>query len=178
VSHRAGNLLGGWSKDNFWDGGARVLYSFTAGLVIYRYNLIIRNKLGLAGLASLLAAVFVMPHWSWNWLAEWLVVLVGFPLLVALGAGAVPSATSRKLCVFAGDMSYPLYMTHYWAIWIFGNYLLTRKPAAGQLTVIVVFGTLFLVGFAWLAMVLYDLPVRSYLTRKREQRMHPEKLKC
>ena len=28
VSYRAGNLLGGWSKDNFFDGGARVAYSF------------------------------------------------------------------------------------------------------------------------------------------------------
>lgn len=28
VSYRAGNLLGGWAKDNFLDGGARVAYSF------------------------------------------------------------------------------------------------------------------------------------------------------
>jgi peptidoglycan/LPS O-acetylase OafA/YrhL len=46
VGYRAGNLLGGWSKDNFWDGGARVAYSFLAGLLIYRSNWIIRNRIG------------------------------------------------------------------------------------------------------------------------------------
>lgn len=169
VSYRAGNLLGGWSKATFWDGGARVAYSFTVGLLLYRCNLIIRNRLGFAGLAVLLAAAFVMPCGSWNGVSESLVVLLYFPLLVALGAGAVLSEGSRKLCVFSGKLSYPLYMTHYWAIWIFGNYFLKHKPGGGQLAVIVVIGTLFLVGFATLVMVLYDIPVRRYLTRKREQ---------
>lgn len=170
VSHRAGNLLGGWSKDNFWDGGARVAYSFTAGLLLYRYNLIFRNKLGFAGLAALLAAAFVMPYGSWNWLAELLVVLFYFPLIVSLGAGAVLSETSRKLCGFSGKISYPLYMTHYWAIWIFGNYFLKYKPGGGRLAMIVVLWTLVLVGFAYLVMVLYDIPVRKYLALKREQK--------
>jgi peptidoglycan/LPS O-acetylase OafA/YrhL len=39
VSYRAGNLLGGWSKDNFLDGGARVAYSFLAGLFLYPFQL-------------------------------------------------------------------------------------------------------------------------------------------
>src|SRR5688572_22562421 len=41
VSYRAGNLLGGWAGSNFLDGGARVAYSFLAGLFIYRSNWII-----------------------------------------------------------------------------------------------------------------------------------------
>lgn len=169
VSHRAGNLLGGWNQATFWDGGARVAYSFTAGLLLYRCNLILRNKLGFVGLAVLLAAAFVMPCGSWNWLTEPLVVLFYFPLLVALGAGAVLSETTRKLCIFSGKISYPLYMTHYWALWIFGNYFLKHKPGGGRLTVIVVLGTLFLVAFAWLVMVFYDIPARRYLALKREQ---------
>ena len=32
TGHRAGNLSGGWSSKNFWDGGARVAFSFMAGL--------------------------------------------------------------------------------------------------------------------------------------------------
>jgi len=38
VSHRAGNLMGGWSKDTFLDGGVRVAYSFSAGLLLFRSN--------------------------------------------------------------------------------------------------------------------------------------------
>lgn len=32
------NLSGGWGGQNFWDGGVRVLYSFSAGMLVYRFN--------------------------------------------------------------------------------------------------------------------------------------------
>ncbi|MGZ4001054.1 MAG: acyltransferase family protein, partial [Mucilaginibacter sp.] len=60
VAYRAGNLLGGWSGPTFWDGGARIAYSFLAGLLIYRSNRIIKNKLGFIGLAILLFLAFIM----------------------------------------------------------------------------------------------------------------------
>ncbi|MGV3503189.1 MAG: acyltransferase family protein [Adhaeribacter sp.] len=166
VSYRAGNLLGGWSGETFWDGGARVAYSFSAGLLIYRSNWVIRNRLGFLGLAFLLSLAFVMPQFKWNWLAESLVVLIYFPLLVALGAGSSLSPGLKKLCVFSGNISYPLYMTHYAALWIFGNYFTSSKPAATELFLIVSIGTVLLLGFAWLVMVVYDVPVRKYLKSK------------
>ncbi|MBB1285079.1 acyltransferase [Flavisolibacter sp. BT320] len=169
VSYRAGNLLGGWSKDNFLDGGARVAYSFLAGLFLYRSNWIIRNRLGFPGLAVLLTLAFLMPWTKWNWLTEALVVLFYFPLLVSLGAGSSLSPQWKTLCRFSGNISYPLYMTHYAAIWIFGNYFTTQKPASGELTLVIVGGVIFLVLVAYLAMVLYDIPVRKYLGRKRRQ---------
>ena len=100
VSYRAGNLLGGWSKDNFFDGGARVAYSFLAGLFLYRSNWIIKNRLGFIGLAILLFLAFIMPGSKWNWLTEALVVLLYFPLLVSLGAGSSLSPQWKKLCRF------------------------------------------------------------------------------
>jgi peptidoglycan/LPS O-acetylase OafA/YrhL len=169
VSYRAGNLLGGWSKDNFLDGGARVAYSFLAGLLIYRSNWIIKNRLGFTGLAVLLSLAFIMPWTNWNWLAEALVVLIYFPLLVSLGAGSVLSPQLKNVCRFSGNISYPLYMTHYAAIWIFGNYFTNEKPPAGELTFIIISGIVFLVGFAYLVMRFYDVPVRRYLSKKRLQ---------
>ncbi|WP_242921391.1 acyltransferase family protein [Pontibacter liquoris] len=166
VSYRAGNLLGGWAGENFWDGGARIAYSFSAGLLIYRSNWIIKNKLGFIGLAILLSLAFLMPHFKWNWIAEALVVLLYFPLLVALGAGASLSPGLKKLCVFSGSISYPLYMTHYAVIWMFGNYFTNSKPGTNELTLIVAIGTLLLVSIAYVVMVVYDIPVRRYLSRK------------
>ncbi|TZF81354.1 acyltransferase [Pedobacter sp. BS3] len=168
VSYRSGNLLGGWAGDNFWDGCARISYSFLAGLLIYRSNWIIKSRLGFGVMSLLLVLAFVMPHFKWNWLAELLVVLFYFPLLVSLGAGAVLSQRWESVCRFSGAISYPLYMTHYAAIWIFGNYFTTYKPAMAQLYVIVPVGTLLLIGFAYLVMVLYDIPVRRYLSSKRK----------
>ncbi|WP_245752616.1 acyltransferase family protein [Chitinophaga arvensicola] len=169
VGYHAGNVMGGWGKDTFWHGAARISYSFLAGLLIFRFQLIIKNRLGFVGLTILLLAALMMPHFKWNWLAEVLVVLVYFPLLIALGAGAVLSPALKKICVFSGNISYPLYMTHYVAMWIFAGYYNTYKPGNAQLTLVVIVGTLILLGFAWLAMVLYDIPVRNYLNARRKK---------
>jgi peptidoglycan/LPS O-acetylase OafA/YrhL len=166
ISYRAGNLLGGWSKDTFWDGGARVAYSFLAGLFLYRSNWIIKNRFGFLGLASLLALAFLIPGSKWNWLTEALVVLFYFPLLVSLGACSSLSPQWKKVCQFSGSISYPLYMTHYAAIWVFGNYYTNQKPPAGALPYIIIPGVIFLVVIAYLVMVLYDIPVRKYLVNR------------
>jgi peptidoglycan/LPS O-acetylase OafA/YrhL len=167
VSYRAGNLLGGWSKDNFRDGGARVAYSFLAGLFLCRSNWVIKNNIGFPALAVLLFLAFIMPGSGWNWLTESLVVLFYFPLIVALGAGSSLAPRWKKLSVFSGKISYPLYMTHYAAIWIFGNYFLKEKPSSTQLAYIISGGVIFLIGFAYLVIVLYDLPVRKWLAAKK-----------
>ncbi len=166
TSYKTGSLIGGSSKYNFWDGGVRVAYSFTAGLLLYRSNWIIKNGLSFPMLAILLSFAFLMPWFSWNWLSEALVVIFYFPLIVALGAGSTLSSNWKKICRFSGNISYPLYMTHYAAIWIFGSYYTTTKPSTEELTLVVIGGTIFLVAFAYFVMVFYDLPVRKYLARR------------
>lgn len=171
VGYRVGNLLGGWDKSSFWDGGARILYSFLAGLAIYRFNWIIKNKLGFMGMCILLSLAFLMPFGKWNWLTEPLVVICYFPLLISLGAGATLTKGLKKLCVFSGKISYPLYMTHYAVIWMFGNYYTSHKPTAGQLALIIITSLILLVGIAYLVMVVYDIPVRKYLNTKRKEQI-------
>ena len=106
---------------------------------------------------------------KWNPLTELIVVLLYFPLLIALGAGASLTQGLKKLCVFSGKISYPLYMTHYAAMWMFGNYYSSHKPGTLQLFLIITVGTILLVGFAWLTMKIYDIPIRKYLTEKRKR---------
>jgi peptidoglycan/LPS O-acetylase OafA/YrhL len=170
VCYRAGNLLGGWSGPTFWDGGARISYSFLAGLFIYRSRWIIKNKLGFIGLAVLLFVAFLVPYSkNWNWLSEPLVVMFYFPLLIALGAGANLAPALKKLCVFLGQLSYPLYMTHYAVLWMFGNYYGSHKLSASQLAMIIIVSLILLIGFSYLVMVFYDIPVRKYLSEKRKE---------
>lgn len=166
VANKSGNLLGGWSGETFWDGGARISYSFLAGMLIYRYNLIIKNKLGFIGLGILLTLAFVMPFSEWNWITEPVVVLFYFPLLIALGAGAILKPGIRKIAEFSGKISYPLYMTHYAFLWMFGNYYTLNKPGTTELTIIIIVSTVLLVGFAYLVMVFFDMPVRKYLSER------------
>ncbi|MVN20858.1 acyltransferase family protein [Mucilaginibacter arboris] len=169
VCYRAGSLMGGWGEENFWDGSARISYSFLAGMLVYRSNWIIKNKLGFIGLSVLLVLSFLMPFSKWNWLTEPLVVLFYFPLLIALGAGATLAQGLKKLCIFSGKISYPLYMTHYAVIWMFLNYYTRNKPNTTHLFLIITTGVILLIGIAYLAMVIFDIPVRKYLTYKRKQ---------
>jgi peptidoglycan/LPS O-acetylase OafA/YrhL len=171
VAYRSGNLLGGWSGPTFWDGSARISYSFLAGLLIYRSNWIVKNKLGFMGIALLLLLAFIMPFSKWNWLTEPLVVLCYFPLIVALGAGAALNPRLKSVCIFSGKISYPLYMTHYAALWMFGNYYTSYKPGTAQLAFIVITGLVLLVIAAYLVMIIYDIPFRAYLSHKRRNKL-------
>lgn len=165
AGHRAGNLPGGWSSRNFWDGGARVAFSFLAGLLIYRMGWRLRTRLGFGALSLLLLLALTMPYAPGGWIREVAVIVVYFPLLLALGAGATVSPRVERLCKFSGDLSYPLYMTHYSVIWIWGDFASKYKlaTAGNRLTLDVICGVATMVAVAWLVMVAYDKPVRAYL---------------
>jgi peptidoglycan/LPS O-acetylase OafA/YrhL len=62
-------------------------------------------------------------------------------------------------------------MTHYAALWMFGNYYTNYKPNSTQLTFVVTSGVILLVGFAYLVMVVYDIPLRKYLSDKRKEKL-------
>lgn len=171
VCYHSGNLMGGWSGPTFWDGSARISYSFLAGLLIYRSSWIIKNNIGFIGIALLLFVAFIMPFSKWNWLSEPLVILFYFPLLIALGAGAVLTPGLKKICLFLGKISYPLYMTHYAVLWMFGNYYASHKPGTTQLAFIIITGLILLTGAAYIVMVFYDTPVRKYLSNKRREKL-------
>ena len=166
VGHDAGNLWAGFNGRTFWTGAARVSFSFPAGLLVYRSKWIIRTRLGFTALSVLLLLAFVMPYAKGGWIREAAVIIVYFPLLVALGAGAMLSRRSEKFCKIAGSISYPLYMTHYSVIWMFGNYYESHKPGTGHLALLVGSGVLIMVSFAYLVMMLYDTPIRKFLRSK------------
>lgn len=168
VAYRSGNLLGGWDKKTFWDGGARVFYSFLAGLVVYRFDLIVKNRLGVIGMCILLLLAFLMPFGSWNWWSEPLLVTLYFPLIIALGAGTTLRPFTARICNLAGSLSYPLYMTHYAVMWMFGSYLTRNKPNMVQANLIMTISIVVLIGFAYGVMVLYDAPLRKYLRSRQK----------
>lgn len=170
IGYSSGNLLGGWSGETFWHGSARISYSFLAGLLIFRSKWIIKSNLGFVGLSALLLLAFLMPDSKWNWITEPLVVLIYFPLLISLGAGAKLQEGVRKLCIFSGNISYPLYMTHYMVLWLFADYYFSHKPNHTQLFFIITIGTALLVGFAFVVMKVYDMPVRKYLLDKMKKK--------
>lgn len=166
TSYSYGNLAGGWSIDNWEVGGIRLAYSFCAGLLIYRRQWIISNAFGYLFPVSLLTLALLMPFTSINWLVESLIVLFLFPLIVAIGAGTSTPKGIQPFSAFLGAISYPLYMTHYAAIWIFGDYLQSAAFQESHLPFIVIGGSIGLILFAYLIMKVVDIPIRKYLTKR------------
>ncbi|AGA78990.1 acyltransferase family protein [Echinicola vietnamensis] len=168
-----GNLSIGWSGGNFWGGGARILYSFLAGMLVFRSGWIIKSKLGFKGMSALLMLAFLMPFSeTMNVILEPLIVLFYLPFLVALGAGTQPARSERNVCVRSGEISYPLYMVHYPFIWLFYSYWERFSPSFREQVWIMCVGTPLLIAFAYVITMYLDIPVRKRLkaTLRRKER--------
>ncbi len=166
-SHKAGQLSIGWGGGSFGGGGARVFYSFLAGILVYRSHWIIKSRLGFVSIGILLAIVFLIPFSDkFNWIIDPLVVIFYFPLLVALGAGARLTAAFTKICKLSGAISYPLYMVHYPFIWLFMSYVEKRKPTMSQMEIVMIVCVILLIALAYFTLVFLDMPIRKYLKNK------------
>ncbi|MFD2148064.1 acyltransferase family protein [Mucilaginibacter antarcticus] len=156
--------------DNISAGAIRVFYSFSAGMLIYRLNWIIKSRLGFTAVGLLTLAALVFPFSNkWNYVTESVIVILYLPLLVALGAGATLRPAFAKICKISGELSYPLYMVHYPFIWIFFSYLAMYKPPMSQMAVIIPISVVLLIAFAWIILKFVDEPIRRYFKRRMEQ---------
>jgi peptidoglycan/LPS O-acetylase OafA/YrhL len=148
-----------------------IAFSFSMGMLIYRSNWIIKNKLGLSGMSALLLLAFFTPHYnSWNWLAEPFLVAIYLPLIVSLGAGTSLTGKQHKLNKLSGDISYPLYMTHYPFMWVFLSYVTVENPTMAQLGWIIPISTTLLIAFAYVVAKFLDFPIRRYFSDKLNAR--------
>lgn len=164
VGRHSGSLVGGWSGPTFFDGLARISFSFLMGMLIFRSNWIIKNKLGLPGMCVLLLLAFLTPYNDqWNWIVESILVVFYLPLMVSLGAGASLAAKHHKINKLSGDISYPLYMTHYPFMWIFLSYVTVEKPGIAELSWVIPVTLVLLIGIAYLVFKFLDFPLRRYL---------------
>jgi peptidoglycan/LPS O-acetylase OafA/YrhL len=168
-----GNLSVGWAWENFWAAFVRLVYPFCAGLLIYRLQLRVRVPHSYLWMSVLLVAVFVAPSLGrFDGVFEALCVIVVFPVAVCVGAGvAQVEGLAGRVCRFTGRLSYPLYIVHYPAIYVFAHWYWRSHPSAVRVWLVA--GSLYVgvVVVAWLLLTYYDEPVRAWLTRRtvREQ---------
>lgn len=157
----------------FTGGFLRLMFSFTAGLLLYRLFKPMKIK-GAFWICSLsVIALLTVPRiggeehlWA-NGLYETICILLLFPFIVYLGAsGQTTDKYTTKICKFLGDISFPLYMVHYpfiylYYAWVKNNNYTFEQSLPGALALF--FGSIIL---AYLCLKLYDIPVRRYLTNK------------
>ncbi|GAB3011788.1 acyltransferase [Niabella terrae] len=173
VAATEGIIIGGWSAASYRDGYARVLFSFIAGLTVYRFRLVVANRIPFWTFTLLLVGIFLIPHTDRDWLVELLLVVLAFPLLIALGAGSRARGWVHRFGLALGAVSYPLYMVHYWMIWILGAYAATNPgmPALYRASGLILVAALIL---AWLVLKYFDEPVRKRLTIIMKQKNKSE----
>ena len=172
-------VVGGWSTtpDQLQVGLTRLLYPFFCGLLISRMGKLIKVKAGFWWCSLMIIVLLCMPwmglgtegdsRWT-NGLYEAFCILVGFPLIVAMGAGSsVKGGKSEAINKFLGEISYPIYITHYPLIYMQMSWVDSHKnaPLGTHIFVSVcIFILAILVAYG--AYRLYDLPVREWLKNK------------
>lgn len=170
-----GDLIGGWSltAKQLHIGFARLLFPFFAGILLMRLGKRIRipNAFAVSSLGLVIALALprlggTQHHWM-NGLYDSFCVIVIFPLLVSIGAGEKRvDGPSIQTARFFGDLSYPLYITHYPLIYLYTAWVIQNKvpPAQGAVVGAVTF--VLAIAIASACLKLYDEPVRRWLSRR------------
>lgn len=177
LTDNSGDVVGGWSlsKHQLRIGLTRVLYPFLAGLLLSRIIKPANIKNAFLVCCVLLCIILGMPRigdaghaWE-NGLYESFSIIFIFPLIIYLGAsGDIKSKAGNRVCKFLGDISYPIYITHYAFIYIYTGWVsnhLKEPHFAGSLGYGVLTFSLSIV-VAYLCLKYYDEPVRAWLKRK------------
>lgn len=174
-----GDVIGGWSL-NFEQmniGFTRLLYPFFAGVLLCRLGKLIHIKGAFWVCSLLITIVLAMPRigdenslWM-NGLYESFCIILIFPLIVAIGAGGViKNPLSLKICKGLGDISYPIYITHYPLIYWYTAWVVDNKVSLQDGYLIGIGVLIASITIAYLCLKLYDEPVRNWLQSKFQRR--------
>ena len=168
-------VIGGWSltPEQIYIGLTRLFYPFIIGLLISRIGKFIKVKNGFWWCSLILAVLFSIPCVGGadnilNGVYNATCILVLMPLVVMMGAGSqIKGEKSAKVCNFLGEISYPLYITHYPLMYMQMNWAWSHPDAPAYAHVMVCIGCFLLsIGIAYACLKLYDIPVRKWLTEK------------
>ena len=178
------DVIGGWciTPDQIYIGLTRLAYPFLCGLLISRIlprhmtkdnpsGSPLHAKAGFWWCSLSLAIIFCIPQLGGkacmaDGLYQAVSIVVLFPLILLLGAGSVTTdIRSTKVCKFLGDLSYPLYISHFPLLHLQRAYAETHATAPIWHHVTANVGVVLLsIGMAWALLRLYDMPVRQWLT--------------
>jgi peptidoglycan/LPS O-acetylase OafA/YrhL len=175
VTSTNGDIIGGWSLEpaQIHIGFIRMMYPFFAGLLLFRMGKLTKVKNAFFWCSVLVLIALSIPriggseHLWWNGIYDSLVVIFFFPVVIYLAAsGEIKSKFSSKVCNFFGDISYPIYITHYPIIYIYTAWAADTKIPISKAYPISIVTFLSCIALAYTTLKLYDIPVRKWITKK------------
>jgi peptidoglycan/LPS O-acetylase OafA/YrhL len=175
VTNVNGDMIGGWSLEptQLYIGSVRLAFPFFAGLLLSRVVKITYIKNAFLWSSLLVVIILAMPRiggpenvWM-NGLYESASIILIFPLIVYIGAsGDVTGPYAQRFCKFLGDISYPLYITHYPIIYTYFAWVYGHKYKFVDVWPVALLAFVSSIALSYLYLKLYDEPVRAWLTRK------------
>ena len=168
-----GDLLRGWMLTPEHVGVAllRLFLSFGLGLLLARVARPCRVRVPFWALSAALVAFFAVPRLGGaaarglNGLYARAGVLLLFPAIVWLGAGATRPGEA-PLCRWLGDLSYPLYITHFPFVLTYTAIVANAGwRSLAQAWPLALLTITLAIAFAWASARLYDAPLRRWLSR-------------
>jgi peptidoglycan/LPS O-acetylase OafA/YrhL len=158
----------GYNQRHFIGGFPRVLFSFFAGVAVYRLQQVRPCPIRISPWLLMAAAVAILAHWVPRGLDRELYdcvcAIVVFPVFAYLATAVEPGPIGQKLFTLGGGASYALYLIHAPLGGVLNcTFLLTTRPKGS-----VLLGVAFIAAasvIAVLAEKYYDRPVRRWLTR-------------
>lgn len=185
VTCESGDVTGGWSLNalQLRIGFTRLMYPFFAGLLLSRTVKPTRIKNSFLWCSLLLVFFFSIPriggqeHFWMNGLYESLTIILVFPLIVYMGAsGEVTGKLASRVCKFFGDISYPIYITHYPLIYIYTGWVSDHRGISLSQALPYALSTFVgAVVIAYACLKFYDEPVRQWLQKRWLSRQLAEK---
>jgi peptidoglycan/LPS O-acetylase OafA/YrhL len=172
VTSLTGDVIGGWSlkPEQLRVGFTRMAYPFFAGLLLCRIATLPRVKHAFLWCSLLLVFILAFPrvggadHLWQNGLYDSLSIIFLFPVVVLLGAGGqVSGIGSTRFCKFLGDISYPIYITHYPIIYTYTAWVSTGYHPLKQAWPVALATFVGIVVLAYACLKFYDEPVRRWL---------------
>ena len=176
-------VIGGWSLtgQQLYIGFTRLLYPFLCGLLISRIlpghmskdnpsGSPIHLKGGFWWCSLALVILFSVPCIGGktgvpDGVYQAVCILLLFPLIVLTGAGSVTKGKrSTAVCKWLGDISYPLYITHYPFMYMQMSWVADHGGAPLWMHIMVNTGVIFIsILLAYGLLKVYDGPVREWL---------------
>lgn len=175
VTSPKGDVIGGWSLNpvQLRIGFTRLMFPFFGGILLQRVSKLVHLKHAFLWCSILVITVLAFPrvggseHLWLNGMYDSAAIILLFPVIVFLGAGGeLKGKYSSRICKFLGDISYPLYITHYPIIYMYTAWVYNHKIPFSQAWPVALLVIVSSISLAYACLKLYDEPVRKWLAKR------------